>query len=323
MATVIRATRLRVRERSGSSKGSAAAPGSRPVAAGIEISHPDRPIFGDLRISKLDLARYFEKLGDWIVPHVAGRPLTLLHCPRGADEPCIFLKHAKAWGPAALRRVRIREKTKTGEYLVADSISAVVALVQMGVVEIHTWNSTDDDLERPNRIVWDLDPGPEVRWPTVVAGAKLLRDVLRTLGLESWVKTTGGHGLHVVAPITRGPDWSECLAFSRNVSEAIVRSNPRQYTTTFSKRGREQKILLDYLRNNRTNTSICAYSPRARPGGPVSLPVEWAELRSSPNRGTLSTVIRRLRGLREDPWARYWTSTQRLTKRAAEAITTL
>ena len=122
--------------------------------------------------------------------------------------------------------MKIQEKTKVGEYLVADNIEAVVSLAQMGIVEIHTWNSTDDDVDRPNRIVWDLDPGPKVTWKQVVAAAKLVRDVLKTLGLESWVKTTGGHGLHVVAPIKPARDWSECLEFARDVSEAIERTDP-------------------------------------------------------------------------------------------------
>jgi bifunctional non-homologous end joining protein LigD len=294
-------------------------PGERPVVAGVGISHPERPIFPDLGISKLDLARYFEQIADWIVPHVAGRPLTLVHCPKGASERCTFLKHAKAWGPRELRRVHIREKTKVGEYLVADSARAVVALAQMGVVEIHTWNSTADDIERPNRLVWDLDPGPAVGWDSTVAAAGQLRDALQTLGLESWVKTTGGRGLHIVVPITRGPDWSACLSFARDLSEAMVRANPVLLTTTFSKSGRERKILIDYLRNNRTNTTICAYCPRARHGAPVSIPVTWAALRRSGDQWSLSTVVRRLGRRTTDPWALYWTAKQELSDRAMRA----
>jgi DNA ligase D-like protein (predicted polymerase) len=179
-----------------------------PVVAGIRLSHPDRLIYPDLELSKVQLARYYENIEEWILPHIRGRPLTLIHCPAGIGGPCAFMRHGKAWGPSALRRVRIPEKTKVGEYLVADSISAVVALAQMGVVEIHTWNSTTDDIERPNRIVWDLDPGPEVAWKHTVATARLLRDVLKTLSLASWVKTTGGRGLHVVVPIEPSLDWS-------------------------------------------------------------------------------------------------------------------
>ena len=199
--------------------------------AGVRISHPDRLIYPDLGISKIQLARYYEDIADWIVPHVAGRPLTLVHCPAGLAAPCIYLKHAKAWGPSALRRVKIQEKTKIGEYLVADSIEAVVSLAQMGIVEIHTWNSTIDDIERPNRIVWDLDPGPDVTWKQVVKAAGLVRAVLKTLGLTSWVKTTGGRGLHVVVPIKPAREVAECLEFSRGVSEAIVRTDPQLYTT--------------------------------------------------------------------------------------------
>ena len=169
------------------------APG-RPVVAGISLSHHDRLIFPDLGITKLDLARYYEEIAPWIVPHVKGRPLTLVHCPQGVAGPCRYLRHAKAWGPTALRRVQIREKTKVGEYLVADSPGGVVALAQMGVVEIHTWNATVEKLECPDRIVWDLDPGPDVSWNDTVEAALLLRQVLHALGLPSWVKTTGGNG---------------------------------------------------------------------------------------------------------------------------------
>ena len=201
---------------------------------GVRISHPDRLIYPDLEISKIQFARYLEGIADWIVPHVAGRSLTLVHCPAGIAAPCNFLKHAKAWGPSALRRVRIREKTKVGEYLVADSIEAVVSLAQMGIVEIHTWNSTADDIERPNRIVWDLDPGPQVSWQHVVKAAQVVREVLTTLKLRSWVKTTGGRGLHVVVPLTPERTVAECLDFSRAVSEAIVRADSRVYTTAFA-----------------------------------------------------------------------------------------
>jgi len=162
-----------------------------------------------------------------MLPHVAGRPLTLVHCPCGLAAPCNYLRHAKAWGPSALRRVRIREKTRTGEYLVADNVEAIVSLAQMGIVEMHTWNSTDDDVERPNRIILDIDPGPEVSWKQVVGAARLVRNVFETLGLESWVKTTGGRGLHVVVPITPEREWSVCLGFARDVT-AQRSSNPNE-----------------------------------------------------------------------------------------------
>ena len=294
---------------------------SSPTVVGIRISHPDRVIYPDLGTSKIQLARYYERIADWIVPHVAGRPLTLVHCPAGIAVPCHFLKHAKAWGPSALRRVRIQEKTKVGEYLVADSIEAVVSLAQMGIVEIHTWNSTADDIERPNRLVWDLDPGPQASWKEVVKAAELVRAVLKTLKLTSWVKTTGGRGLHVVVPLRPKRTVAECLDFSRGVSEAIARTDPHAYTTAFAKSGRERKVLIDYLRNNRTNTSVCAFSPRARPGATVSMPLGWNELRVPPRRWTILTVPRRLARTRADAWADYWESAQTISAASFAAAT--
>ena len=291
------------------------------IVGGVRISHPDRLIYPQLDISKIQLARYFERIGDWILPHVAGRPLTLVHCPAGLNAPCHYLKHAKAWGPNALRRVRIREKTKVGEYLVADSVEAVISLAQMGIVEIHTWNSTAENIERPNRLVWDLDPGPDVTWKQIVMAAKLVRDVLQTLGLASWVKTTGGRGLHVVAPLRPRRTVPACLDFSRSVAEAIEQTNAGLYTTKFAKAGRKRKILIDYLRNNRTNTSVCAFSPRARSGAPVSMPLAWTELRIPPERWTLLTAPRRLARLVRDPWKDYWTSAQEISDASFAAVT--
>ena len=289
--------------------------------SGIRISHPDRLIYPDLGISKIQVARYFERIGDWILPHVSGRPLTLVHCPNGLAAPCNYLKHAKAWGPNALRRVRIQEKTKVGEYLVADSLEAVVSLAQMGIVEIHTWNSTAEDVTRPNRLVWDLDPGPEVTWQQVVTAARLIREILATLGLRSWVKTTGGRGLHVVVPLTPRRTVAGCLDFSRAVAEVIEHTNARAYTTRFAKAGRERKILFDYLRNNYTNTSVCAFSPRARPGATVSMPLAWDELRHAPERWTVTTAPRRVARLTRDPWEEYWTSGQDLSDTSFAAVT--
>ena len=298
-----------------------AASDSSATVVGVRISHPGRVIYPDLGIAKIQLARYFERVADWIMPHLAGRPLTLVHCPAGIAAPCQFLKHAKAWGPSALRRVRIQEKTKVGEYLVADSIEAVVSLAQMGIVEIHTWNSTAGDLERPNRLVWDLDPSPAVSWRHVVTAAKLVRDILASLELRAWVKTTGGRGLHVVVPLKPKRTVAECLEFSRAVSEAIARTDPRTYTTAFARAGREHKILIDYLRNNRTNTSVCAFSPRARAGAAVSTPLDWKE--DPPERWTILTVPGRLAQSRRDRWAGYWDTAQTISAASFAAVTRL
>lgn len=297
---------------------------SAPVIAGVRISHPDRVIYPELGVTKLDLARFYESIAKWIVPHVKGRPLTLVHCPNGLLAECHYMRHTKAWGPTALRRVHIREKTKTGEYLVADDLAGVIALIQMGIVEIHTWNSSFDDLERPDRIIWDLDPGPDVTWAQVVAAARAVRAVLDILKLQSWIKTTGGRGLHIVVPIVPTRNWSECLAFARAVADVLVRADPERFTTSFAKQGRQSKILIDYLRNNRTNTSVAAFSTRARAEATVSMPLTWSELaRARPETFRVNTVERRLKRLSADPWQEYWTTRQRVSDAVMKAVTRL
>jgi bifunctional non-homologous end joining protein LigD len=296
-----------------------------PVVQGVRISHPDRLVYPDPPVTKLQVAQYYERVAEWIVPHVAGRPLTLVRCPDGIRGECVYMKHSKVWAPEPLRRVRIQEKTKLGEYLIADDPAAVVGLVQMGVLEIHTWNSSfDDNVERPNRIVIDLDPGEAVKWAQVVAAGRVVRRALEALDLESYPKTTGGRGLHVVVPLRPAMDWSDCLLFSRRFCEVIERTDPSRYTIQYAKAGRENKILLDYLRNNRTNTSVAAYSTRARPGATVSLPLTWSEVRAAldPGRFTIGTVPNRLQRLKADPWKGYWTSKQTLTRALIRAVDT-
>ena len=177
----------------------------------------------------------------------------------------------------------------------------------MGVLEVHTWNSRYARIEQPDRIVIDIDPGEAVEWPAVVAAARSVRELLHALDLDSFVKTTGGRGLHIVMPLVPAAGWSDCLDFARAFAETLERRDPAHFTTRFAKLGRENKILIDYLRNNRTNTSIAAFSTRARPGAPVSMPLTWSELSASrtPDRFTLRTVPARLARLRSDPWEGY------------------
>ena len=290
-----------------------------PSVHGIRISSPDRVIYPELDFTKLDLVRYYEAVGERILQHVIDRPLTLVHCPDGLQKPCNYMRHRKVWGPDVLRRVKIKEKTKVGEYLVVDDVQGVIALAQIGIVEIHTWNSTSHDIERPNRLVWDFDPGPRVKWADVVKSAKALRELLETLGLESWVKTTGGAGLHVVVPLTPQRQWDECLEFTRAVASALAATDPAMYTITFAKSGRESKILIDYLRNNRTNTSVCAFSARARENATVSMPISWQQLTTKldPGRYTVETVPGKASA---DPWRDYWKAKQKISQKAFEAI---
>jgi bifunctional non-homologous end joining protein LigD len=290
--------------------------GDRVDVAGVSISHPTR-VLEPAGVTKLDLARYYERVGERMLPHVKGRPLTLLLWDPSAERGGKFMRHAHAWGPKVLRRVRIQEKTKIGEYLVVDDVRGLIALAQMNVLEIHTWNSLDDDVEHPNRVVFDLDPAPDVRWARTVACAHYVREKLRAKKLASWVKTTGGKGLHIVVPLEPRADWAECLEFTRSFADGMVSERPKDFVATLPKAKRSGKILIDYLRNNRTNTSVAAYSIRARPGAPVSMPISWEELDASMKSDafTVANVAERLDEERRDPWAGYWKRAQRLPRR--------
>jgi bifunctional non-homologous end joining protein LigD len=304
----------------GSRAGQRKAPSARAAAvavavAGVTLSHPERVLYPDAGITKLALARYYEAVHDWLLPQVQGRPLALVRCPDGLAGQCFYMKHAMPSVATVLRRVSVREQTKSGDYLVPESLEGVIALVQMSVLEIHTWNSTADRLEEPDRAVFDLDPGPEVAWAEVVRAARTVRDRLQGLGLASFVKTTGGKGLHVVVPLVP-LDWDACFTFSQVVAESIAAEDPARYTTAMPKAGREKKILLDYFRNRRGSTSVSAYSSRARPGAPVSTPLAWDEIDDHPpaEAFTVRTLPRRLAALRRDPWADYEKSRRPLSK---------
>lgn len=285
---------------------------------GIRITNAGRVMYRDPPLTKVDIARYYDRVIPAMMPHVEGRPLTLVRCGDGLAGGCFYMKHTKLWAPAALTRVKIQEKTKVGDYLVIESPEALISLAQINILEIHTWNTRYKKVECPDRIVLDLDPGPEVAWPAVVAAARKVRALLQTVDLDSFVKTTGGKGLHVVVPIEARHDWTGCLQFSRAVAELLTRHEPARFTTTFAKRGRERQILIDYMRNNRTNTSVAAFSTRAREGATVSVPLTWTELtpKLDPASFTVETVPARLEQQKKDPWAGYFTARQRLTKKA-------
>jgi bifunctional non-homologous end joining protein LigD len=282
--------------------------------AGIEITNPDRVVYPDAGLTKRDVALYYEAIGERIVPHLAGRPTTLVRCPEGLAKPCFYQKHIGYWAPDSLRRVKIQEKKKVGEYLVVDDLPGLIGLAQMGILEVHTWNSTMDHLEQPDRVVFDLDPDTSVGWAMVVKTAERVRELLEGLGLAAYVKTTGGKGLHVVTPLRPEAGWDECAEFSRLLAEAIARQHPDEYLTEASKAARKGKIFIDWLRNVRGATSIAAYSTRAKPGAPVSAPVTWEELpKTRPDQYTVESLPRRLDSLRKDPWAGYEKSAKPLS----------
>ena len=284
------------------------------IIAGVRLTHPDRILYPDQGITKRDLALYYEQIADCILPHLEGRPLTLVRCPEGYRKQCFYQRHVREHLSAQIRTIAVREQGKTARYVAVDSLPGVIALVQMGVLEIHTWGSRLPRLERPDRMTFDLDPGPDMGWDEVKAGAEHLRARLKDLDLGAFVKTTGGKGLHVVVPIAPKQSWDFVKDFSRAVAESLAREAPERYVATMSKAKRHGKIFIDYLRNSRTATAVSAYSTRARPGATVSMPLRWPELKNDlRGRFNIRNAPERLRRLRADPWRDYEAARRPLT----------
>jgi bifunctional non-homologous end joining protein LigD len=281
--------------------------------AGVRLSSPSRVVYPGDGITKLQLARYYETVGQRMLPYIAGRPLTLIRCPDNIEE-CFFQKHVDD-NPVydALERVAVREEKGVRYYPAVHTVAGLVSLVQLGVVEFHTLGSRRDALEKPDRFTLDLDPDPALPWERVTRAARAVRAVLVQLGLTSFVKTTGGKGLHVVVPLQRRSGWDEVKEFSHRVASLLREAGPDEYTLRVSKTRRTGKILIDYLRNARGSVAVEAYSARARPGAPVSMPIRWEEVaRSKPGRHTIRTVAKRVT-TQPDPWDGYFAVKQSIT----------
>jgi bifunctional non-homologous end joining protein LigD len=274
----------------------------------IHLTHPERVLFPDTGLTKLGLATYYSEIAKWIQPHLIDRPLSLVRCPQGqAAGKCFFQKHAGPGTPKSLGRVPIEENDGTVEYVFVRDLESLLSLVQISVLEIHPWGSRRDNVENPDRQTFDLDPGPDVPWSRVVEAAFATRDLLSDLGLNSFVKTTGGKGLHVVVPIApRRHDWDDAKRFCKHVAGLLAGQNPHQYTITMAKAARKGRIFVDYLRNDRGSTAVAAYSTRARPGAPVSTPLAWDELTAAirSDHFTVANLPTRLATLKRDPWAK-------------------
>ena len=292
--------------------------------AGIALSNADRVLYPGQGLTKLDLAAYYEAISPWMLPHVAGRPLSLVRCPGGRGKACFYQKHWSGHLPEALETVEITEASgSTGTYSVVRDAAGLVSLVQFGVLEVHVWGARADQVESPDRIIFDLDPAPEVSWARVRAGAERLRDLLGEVGLESWLKTTGGKGLHVALPIARRSSWTEVSAFARAVAERLVADEPERYLSKASKAARAGKIFVDWLRNTRGATAIAPWSTRAREGAPVSAPIPWKDLAAlkSADQYTVENAHALVERLKRDPWGEMVRSKQRLTGAMVKKIT--
>jgi bifunctional non-homologous end joining protein LigD len=267
----------------------------------VRLTHPDRVYWVDVGVTKQDLADFYRDAWDWMAAHVKGRPLALLRCPDGTKGQCFFQKHASAG--LAEQNLRTVTDLNGRQILALESLEGLLSLVQAGVLEVHVRGSTIDRLDICDRIVFDLDPGEGVGWSDIVAAAQDVRDRLAALDLQSFVKLSGGKGLHVVLP-TAGQDWDTTKTFVQAFTQAMAADAPDRYVAKMTKSIRKGKIFIDYLRNSLEQTSVAAYSTRARAGAPVSVPVSWQELgrTTGGNQYSVMTLMKRLRGLKQDPW---------------------
>ncbi|WP_348270083.1 DNA ligase D [Edaphobacter paludis] len=270
----------------------------------VRLTHPSKILDETSGLTKQMLADYYWAVAEDMLPHIADRPLSLVRCPEGSGKPCFFQKHVNAMLPPGIGSVDIADKNgKVEPYITLSTAEALAGLAQMGVLEVHPWGSRNEDLEHPDRLIFDLDPDETLDWNVLTGAAADVRKRLKAIGLESFLKTTGGKGLHVVVPIAPKLDWPEAKEFAHEFVNVMEKANPSLYLTKMTKSARKGKIYLDYLRNERGATSVAPFSPRARAGGPVSLPLKWSDLKL-PERPVFRVAeFESWKGrLKTDPW---------------------
>jgi bifunctional non-homologous end joining protein LigD len=288
--------------------------GSAQVA-GIKLSNPAKILYAEDGYTKMDIARQYANIEQWILPYLQDRPLSIVRCPDGYQKACFFQKHVTQASHRHLRSVQLDPAAQDAEYFIADTLPAIIELVQLGVLELHSWGSRYPVTALADRIIFDLDPAPDVGWDKVTEAALLLRGLLEEVDLQCFVKTTGGKGLHVEVPIRPDYPWDVVKSFSRGVAQYLEQHIPDRFTSSISKKKREGKIFIDYLRNGSGATAIVPYSTRARTSAPVATPLFWEEVGPDIHSNTynISNIFERLSSQKTDPWKDYLNTKQKLS----------
>lgn len=289
--------------------------------APIRLTHPEKILDRETQLTKQELADYYWAIAPHMLPHIAGRPLSLVRCPEGSEKQCFYQKHVNHTLPPGITAVNVPDK-KTGEiepYITLSSAEALAGLAQLGVLEVHPWGSRNEDLEHPDRIIIDLDPDAAITWPKLAASAGEVREELKKLGLESFLKSTGGKGLHVVVPFEPKYGWLAIKQFAHAFVLQMEKEQPGLYLTKMSKAARKDRIFLDYLRNERGATAVAAFSPRARTGAPVSLPLSWSDLKLEERPVVQVADFGEWKGgLSSDPWKEFFKTRQSISSKSLE-----
>lgn len=272
--------------------------------AAIRLTNPDREIFEGSGVNKLDVAIYYARVGDWMLPDLMRRPVSIIRCPTGALKDCFYQRHAFPGLPPGIGTIPLSDEEGRGDYLFIEDARGFLSLTQFGAIEFHPWPCKVDDPEHPDRFVVDLDPDPAVGWPQILAAAEQLRARLQALGFEPFVRTTGGKGLHLVMALAPGCDWKTLRGFAEAFARSVAHDAPTVFTNSPTKPARKGRIYVDYLRNVRGSSAVASYSLRARPDFGVATPIDWSELRNleGPQAFNRKTVLKRLARLASDPW---------------------
>ena len=293
----------------------------RVSVAGVSISSPERLIDAQSDTSKLELVQFYAQIGDWIMPHLRKRPVSLLRAPDGVAGEQFFQKHAEHMSIPNIQHLPVELDPGHARLMEINKLSALIGSVQMGAIEFHSWGASSARIETPDRLVLDLDPDPALPWRSMLEATRLCLSVLDELGLESYLKTSGGKGIHLVVPLARHAGWDEVKTFAKAISQFMARQIPERFSARMGPKNRIGKIFVDYLRNQRGASTVAAYSVRARPGLPVSVPIRRDELDNlqSAAQWHIGNLLKRLDHLRDDPWADY-SNRQRITRAMWEKL---
>jgi len=303
-------------------RGSAAKKAGDATFHGIKLSNPDKVYYPDIGLTKLDVAKYYETVAPFMLPYVARRPISLVRCPEGIEGERFFQRHAMKGMSKAIKQVPIPGGESKKPYLYIDDEEGLFGLIQISTLEIHDWGVSLAHVNEPDRLVFDLDPDEDLDLGTLKAAAVEVREFLEDLGFKSFLKSTGGKGLHLVAPLAPKLGWDVVKAFAKAIADALVSARPDRYTANPLKKTREGKIFVDYLRNQRGGSAIVNYSTRAKKGAPVACPLRWDELKGLKAAApyTVKTLPARLKAMRRDPWEGYSSTRQSITAKARKAL---